>query len=679
MPIRNQAKISSASIVPAVRLDLNPFTQRQGTARLLRNWIPEHSRIMRKPFSPGFQTNTSGSTGSVQAIVDFRFHRSNAAESQLLIFRSNGLIYRRIGGAELEIFPGATAAPFAALNSKPTPITVGNRLFFSDLSNAYVYDGRSFRKWGISRQAGVPTLSVVAGPGLTAASGMTATFTWVVLDEAGNRVHESSRSNVPAISAALANQKLRIDVSAFTAPANSVTHWSGYASELDGSAIRRRTNTTAITTTTFDVAAFPAGTNPIEPIRNDPPSPSIVMGAWKNRIAMRDENDPRNNWFTAFGEVISTLAGSESESVPGKDASSVSDLVNEFSFPDKRIKLYVEHDNALYVFTDYKGYVIAGSGGVLDSAGSRELVSAQQFSEGAAGLVSGCSTPFGLAWMTPGRKLNLWPGGRGIINIGDPLKPQLDTIQEADISTVQLLWWDGNGRKWLIITCKCADSDNLTGSVSWRIFVYDFDAGTEPDRPGEWFEWTDITYSALGTYMNGDQRFLLAGADDAIVYQLDTISNPAHLNRSMILGKTYLGTAIQNNAAATLRTGLLIPNNDQEATGLYVGFVKGSQVGPSTTVGANPAVAMALDPINPDSTPGISLTPGAVKESGEYLTWLMPESGGTEGGALGKQFQFQLSYPAGSSNNSEADGRLTVAVDTIYKTAFSYQIQGDLK
>lgn len=671
--IRGTSKITTASLVPGIRLDLNPWAQRMGTARILRNWIPEKNRVLRKPFAPKFYTSISAN--SVWAIVDFRYHRANAAESQLLIFHSGGRIFRRTGGGDIQIFPGNTG--FEALNARPKPVLLGNRLFFSDSSNAYVYDGRTIRKWGIVRPTAPPVVTVQAGPGITAATGLNASFTWVVLDERNNRVHESSRSDASAFSAALANQTLRLDITGITPPAG-VTHWSGYISELNASNVRKRVNTSLITTLLYSATSLPAATNPIEPIRNDPPSASLVMGQWKHRIAMRQENDPRNIWFTAFGEVNSTLAGNGEESVCGKSASSISDLVNEFTFPAFRARLILEHDNSLNIFTEERGHLIIGSGGVLDSLGSRDLISAEQFPQGAAGPSAGVSTPYGLAWMTPGRRIYLWTGGQTVFDIGDAIGAQLDTIPESDLWNVQFFYWDGHGRHWLIVQCNCGSSDDLK-TLQNRLFVYDFSLTTEQERPGEWSqELTDHNYTAVGTYLDGDERFLLAGDDAGDVYQLDTICDPTHLNRSAILGKTYLNSSVQSNPASIMRTGLLIPNNDDWATGLYLEIVRGTQDGPSNNLGTNPTVTSAVDVIDPDSAPGISISPGPANTSGEMRTWLKPESGGTEGGALAKQFQFDLSYPLGASNNGEADGRTTAAVDAIYKLGFVWQPKGEL-
>ena len=675
MAIRQQSKISSAGIVPGVRLDLNPYFQRPGSARFLQNWIPEKNRLLRKPFAPKFQTQASTAAGSVWCTVDYRYHRAGAPESMFLTFRSDGKIYKRTAGAQLEIFPAATS--FSVLNSRPKPVVLSNRLFFADSSSGYVYDGRTFRTWGIAAPTAAPVVTVdLSGSGITASTGLNASFTWVVLDEAGNRVHESTRSTASAFTGALANDELRIDITGITPPAG-VTHWSGYMSELNASNVRRRVNTSLITTLTYDVSSLPAGSAIREPKRNDPPQATPVMAQWKNRIAMRLETDKRSVWFTAFGEVKGLNNGSPEESVPGRGASSLSDIVNEFKFPDPEVKLIAEHSNFLIVHTQQAGYAVVGTAGILDDLGTRGLSSQKVFTEGACGARAGVSTPYGWAWMTPGRKINLWDGSQ-VLDIGSAIQSQLNTVPETDLESVQAFWWDGNGRKWLIFCLAACDSDDLRGTATNRLLIFDFDQASDAQHVGEWFEWTDHEYSSIGEYFDGAQRFLLGGGEDGEVYQLDTIANPCHLDRSMILGKTYLGSTVQDNPTATVRTGLIVPNNDLNATGLYLSVVRGSQDGPSLIVGENPALRAEVNPINPDFQPSIPLLVDDVKDSGEYLAWLAPQAGGNKDGALGKQFQFEASYPAGSSDFDEADGRLTTVIDSIYKLAFSWSVKGDL-
>lgn len=676
MAIRKQQKVASASIVPGVQLNLNPFQQTIGTARILRNWHPNRNRLLRKPFAPQFHTTASTATGSVWDIIDFNFHRASAPESQLLIFRSDGKIYKRTGGAELEIFPGSTG--LAALSSRPQPIQLGNFLVWSDTETAYIYDGRTIRLWGITRDTvfGGSNTSVVAG-GSIGVGAVTVTMTWVILDEAGNRVHESSRSDIASETTTSGNETIRVSIASplLTIPSD-VTHWSIYISEGLASAVRRRIATTVVATTSVDVTSLPAATVSAEPIRNDPPPASPVMAVWKNRALIRDDDDPRRARFTAFGEVDGLINGAGAESVPGSGVNSVSDLTNEFLFPTKTIG-YVEHENQMFVYTPKTVHVIMGTGGVLDALGNRDLVSGRQFTKGAAGPRAMASTTHGLAWMTSGRQIWLWPGGDRIIDIGFHIQEQLDEIPEADLADVTFKWWDGNGKEWLLITLNVPDAESLTGTATNRILGYDLSRPLGEDTPGQWFEWTDITATVVGEYTDGGQRFLLVGDSSGNVSQLDTICDPAHLNRSMILGETYLGSSIQNNPAAKMRTGLMLPNSDSEAVGLYISFVRGTQDGPTTSVGSNPTLLAAIDPIDPDTAPTITLTPGSAKNSGEFEAWLLPETGGVEGGALARQFLFQSDYAAGSSNNGESDGRTTVALEAIFKEGFSWQIAPD--
>ncbi|KKL08035.1 hypothetical protein LCGC14_2579990, partial [marine sediment metagenome] len=136
MGIRNQQKISSLGIVPGIRLALNPFAQQVGSARILRNFIPERGRLARKGFSPDFVSSPTAS--SVWHVKNFRYTRANAPENEELIFKANGKVYKRVPSAEQEIFPGVTS--FSVLNQKPFVGQLGNRFFWHDGSSGYVYD-----------------------------------------------------------------------------------------------------------------------------------------------------------------------------------------------------------------------------------------------------------------------------------------------------------------------------------------------------------------------------------------------------------------------------------------------------------------------------------------------------------------------------------------------------------
>lgn len=686
MGIRNQQKISSLGIVPGIRLALNPFAQQVGSARILRNFIPERGRLARKSFSPNFITSSSSS--SVWHIVNFRYSRANAPENEIIVFKSDGKVYKRIPGQEQEIYPGVTSFP--VLTKKPFVGQLGNRLFWNDASNAFVYDGRNIQRWTLIRSAAAPSTSAIAAGSLTASTGLKAAITWVVLDESGNRVHESSRSNIAAFQA-LSSENLRIDKSSLTDAQSRATHWSGYVSELDGSEILRRTNTTIIATDTFDVSSLPAALDPKAPIRNDRGPPSTVGEIAKNRIFLRDEQSPEQFWFSALGEVKGLNNGAPDESFPGFDDNSVSDLVNSDFIPDREIKAIKSHSNIIFLLSERRGFGLAGELSLLDNRAPRDMTKLEVFTEGCAGADAIESTPFGLVWFTPGRKIWLWAGGQELIDIGEPIQTLLGTIPAGSLDDVYMKWWEGNGRQWLVIALNSRDGESPDDSstLAQRVLIYDFSLPSpRPDRqqpdPGSWIEWTDIVATAIGTYIADDgQEFLLIGDSSGNVKQADTIVSPCHLNRSFILGECYLGSTVQNNPQADMRTSLLLPSSDLWSVGHYLQLLTGDQNDPgvpSAGTFTEPTLSSWIDPTSVDS-PGtaITLTLDSALTSGDKRSWLQPDTTNTtKAGAFAKQFLFQTQYAAGVDDTGNADNRETNRINTIYKMGFTWSPKPEL-
>ena len=678
MGIRNQQKISSLGIVPGIRLALNPFAQQVGSARILRNFVPERGRLARKSFSPNFITSSSSS--SVWHTKNFRYTRGNAPNNEILVFKSDGKVYKRVPSQEQEIFPGVTS--FSVLNQKPFVGQLGNRLFWHDGSNGFVYDGRDVQRWGIARESSAPSTSAT-GTGLTMSTGLKAAITWVVLDEAGNRVHESSRSDVAAFQV-LSNENLQIDKSGLTDDPRA-THWSGYVSELDGSEILRRTNTTIIQTDTFIVTALPAALDVKAPIRNDSPPKSTVGEVTKNRIFLRDDQSPEQFWFSALGEVKGLNNGAPDESFPGKDSSSISDLSNNDFIPDREISTIKSHNNIIFLLSERRGFGLTGELSLLDDRAPRDMTKLEVFTEGCAGADAIESTPFGLAWFTPGRKLWLWAGGQELLDIGEPIQTLLGTIPASSLKDVYMKWWEGNGRQWLVIALNSRDGESPDDSttLAQRTLIYDFSIPSpRPDRaqpdPGSWIEWTDIAATCIGTYIANDgQEFLLIGDSSGNVKQADTIVSPCHLNRSMILGECYLGSTVQNNPQADMRTSLLLPSSDQWSVGHYLQLLTGDQNDPgvpSAGTFTEPTISSWIDPTSVDS-PGtaITLTLDSALTSGDKRAWLQPDTTNTsKAGAFAKQFLFQTQYSAGVDDTGNADNRETNRINTIYKMGFTW-------
>lgn len=692
--IRNSQKNSTIPIIPGISLELNPFTETL-SARRMENWILDRGRLIRAPFSPIVSSSNNGGYasssgfGTVLKMKNFRYYRNSAPENKFVLFDTLGYGYLKKNGAHQPFFPGTTS--FSALKKKPYLEQLGNRLFFSDGASSYVYDGRDpVQAWGLSRSTTAPTTSAVAAGSLTAATGLKACITWAVLDEASNRVHESSRSNVSAFQI-LAAENLRVDISALSAPARA-THWSAYISELDGSNIYRRAATTAIGTTTVDISALPASTTPKAPIRNDPPPPSSVGCTAKNRHFVRDDANPNRFYFSALGEVEGLLNGSGPESFPGYGTNSVSDLVNSDTVPDREIRAIIEHENVIYIFTESRGYALVGELNLLDSRSPRSLVKLQQFNEGCIGPDAACSTPYGLVWMSPSRKIWLWNGASELVDLGRPIQQTLNEVAPYDSGvvvgttpelqhTIHLHWWSGKDRQWLIFSAA-----NYTGAgdryYSSTGYMLDFSISA-PERIGSWIAYGGGADSE--NFQDDDgTMFLFQGTSDGTIQLRDVFASPSHLNQSFILGKTYLGSTVQENPNAFLYSNLFSPNGDIWCTGQYLSLVHGDQNSASAGSTTAPTVAHLVDVETVDNlgdTPGITLTLDTATTANEKRAWLIPESSGNtnRGGAFGKNFAVFLYYSTTDKDTTtDASGRELPVFNTINRLAFTWSGQKDL-
>ena len=680
MAIRDNQKQSTLGIIPGIKLEQNPFAQTQGTATILRNVINDSGRLMRKPFSPKWQAQASLASGRVWDMVTFKFYRSSAPRTEFLRFQADGKVYKSTGGCEQEIFPGITS--FGILVRKPLVRQLSNRLFFSDGVSSYVYDGRTIQKWGMAVPNVAPSTSAIGAGSLTMATGLKAAVTAVVLDEAGNRVHESSRSPLADLQI-LAAEDLRIDKSSVTLDSRA-THWSGYASELDGSGILRRTNTTAIVTDTFDVTALPAATIPKAPTLNDAPPATTVGDVAENRIIMRDDSNPNKYWWTAMGEVQALSNGAPDESVPGHGSSSISPITNQDFVDDREIRAIVRHQNFTMLFTEARDYALVGTLSLIDNRAPRDLNKLKQFDLGTTGQEAALSLPFGVVWFTPGRKLVLWTSGTNLLDIGKPIQQALDTIPADELDKVSLHWWDGNERQWLMMVVHCADGETQdTTTLANRIFIYDFSLPVDERNPGSWFEWDDITATVIRTHQADDgSEVLLIGDTNGDIYQGDVVASPAHLSRSMILGKTYAGATVQSNPACDIRTGLIMPGGDRWVVGQNISILTGDQDAPGVPSAGSftePTLSSWINPLDVGS-PGTALTLslGSAESSGDKDAWLLAETSGPSSGAYAKQFLFQASWAAGVDASGEADGRETARVNTLYKQSFKFRPVSEL-
>ena len=627
----------------------------------------------------------------VWKIVDFQYRRANGNYSKCIVFRANGKVYERQSGWEQEIFPAHYG--FSALTKKPFADVIPNRLFFSDGSASYVYDGRTIQAMGMGRSTTAPTVTAAnVGGSIVAATGVKGCVTWVVLDEAGNRVHEGSRSavNTSFVVIGGADDAVTVDVSALSIPARA-THWSAYISELDGSEVFRRAATTVKSTTSVTITAFPASTTAKAPIRNDAMPATTVGKVAKNRMFVRDDSNPNKYLFSALGEVKGLSNGSAEESFPDStSSSSVSDISNSDIIVEREIRAFLDHENIVFVFGRDKGYALIGELNLLDNRAPRSLVKLQQFPEGCAGPDATVSTPYGLVYMTPQRKIHLWVGGEELSDIGEPIQRILDTITQEDLGQAELFYWGGDGRAWLIVSVRAFDTESVIPTsgdrpeAHHRMLVYDFkylaprqDGSREQ---GSWFEWTDIEATTVSTYRDADgHQFLLAGDYFGHVKQLDTMCQPAHLNLSFKLGQTYLASSPSNNPACRIKTGMMHPNGDswcvvqdmviltgdELAPGIGGGVrFSGNSTGPLTNGALTaPTIEYAVDTENPDTSPATAITLMTALSTGEQRGWLGD-------GQLCKNVQLEAQFAAGVDTASESTSNRTVAMfNTFYKLA----------
>ena len=656
-------KIQVSDLLLRDSISRNPFSA-QPYQGLIENMVPDYGLLRRIPFVPPFESSSSSSR--VWHIVEFLFQRDNARNQQILIFKADGKVYKRIAGTELEVFPGKTT--FAAFIQKPSVVNLADRLHVSDGSQYLIYDGWDWFTAGLVAPA-APSTALVAGS-LTGTYKVAVTAVHI---RNGVRIHESSRSAVT--SNAPAAQNIRVTKPTLDARA---THWSVYVSELSTSDIYRRSVTVDANTTTTDISAVPVSTSPIAPIRNDPLQPSRILAQWKNRIAMRDEQSLSNLWFTAFAEVKGLLNGAPEECLPGRGSASISDLVNSWTLPDigEPMMGCIWHEEFLWAFSDRNGYVIRGEGSLLDSRGLRDFFPQHIFTFGTCSPWGLLSTPFGLAVLSPEGKLWLWSGEGETVDIGIDIQSRLNSLSSAQLSEFEMFYWEGGGNTWLVLP--------LPG----RVQIFDFSIRTEDSPKGTWFSITGFSAdpTSIGEMSLTAQYSLLVGLADGSVLQLDNdytravaMRQPAHLNLSFILGAVYLGATVQNSPNATVRTGAYPASEGHWTEGMFIEmFHRGTGDTDTTGIRVNPpTVSLIADDINPNNpTSAITMgTPFTVPLTAEKRWWLPAVAGGSTCGKLAKRFQFQFDY---TTTTTDGQSRPQLVNDEILQLGFSWVPRSDL-
>src|SRR5271166_435560 len=249
----------------------------------------------------------------------------------------------------------------------------------------------------------------------------------VVLDSTGSTVVFANASSVAETHAATMTSPasvltLTTNASASITGGRAVicdarcTHWNVYASESDGSKIGQFLFSVPVTqnlslTPYIDTSPFlDSASNtflPIyRPVRNDRPVPSKLLTVHKVRQWRRDEAEPNFFAFTANEEVTSGNNGDPAQCLPGSNSMTVSDMVNEVSFPDQsaRLRGLISHMDALYMFSEKQCYPLYGQS--VDDFAIGQMVT---FNLGLAGRFAGESTPNGLAFISYDKRGFLYP------------------------------------------------------------------------------------------------------------------------------------------------------------------------------------------------------------------------------------------------------------------------------
>lgn len=283
----------------------------------------------------------------------------------------------------------------------------------------------------------------------------------------------------------------------FTILPNRATHWHIYASESENSKVGYLLREVPKDTFYYDdETPFLGGTPPAtdgnvftginRPFRNDPPVPSLILEFHKFRLWRRREARPNFFNFTAMEEVLSGENGSPYESVPGTDARTLSDIVNEDPLPDQStsIRAMTSHGDALWIGSERNKIPLFGE--TIDDFAFSQVTA---LSVGDHGRFASISTPHGMAFVSYDKKAYLYPTSmmpfaytpkdvnvtENLIEIGRPIRKSLEKMG-SDISNARLLFYNYGRRNWLVLCFREKDSPNTP-----HTWIYDFETKS-------WFE-----------------------------------------------------------------------------------------------------------------------------------------------------------------------------------------------
>ena len=427
------------------------------------------------------------------------------------------------------------------------------------------------------------------------------------------------------------------------------THWNVYASESDGSKIGQFLFSVPVTqdlaTTPYtDTSPFldnPSNTFlPIyRPVRNDRPVPSKLLTVHKVRQWRRVEATPNFFAFTANEEVTSGNNGDPAQCLPGSNSMTVSDMVNEVSFPDQsaRLRGLISHMDALYMFSEKQCYPLYGQS--VDDFAIGQMVT---FNLGLAGRFSGESTPNGLVFISYDKRGFLYPtslystylaqGGAAqsaLSEIGKPMRNVFAQINSSRLDEVVTVHYHYGIRDWWVVSFPTSASQDLP-----QTWVYDFLGKV-------WFQ-LQRGFSSLNVFeVSEGDLVLIGGGVDGNSYVIDDQT-----------GTYSTDTALP---VATWQPALVNFGDDENAhvvRRLELEF-------DSRALAKDITVTCWLDPVNVDN-PGVGRTMELKPALGSYR---YSASLTNEGGAVCKRALFQIQ--ARASTNAGVIRGILLYADTV--------------
>lgn len=367
------------------------------------------------------------------------------------------------------------------------------------------------------------TLSVASG-----SSAVTGNGTDWDADDLGMTLHYGSGGSATILSVQ-DSQHLTLTAPATTAASNSnltiaparATVWNIYCSETENSNVGFFLASVSITSFNYiDQSPFSNDPNSYidialqRPIRNDPPTGTRVMAVHKRRLFRRLESLQNFFNYTAAEEVQATNVGTPQECVPGADPNTISDLVNEQSYPDQshHIIAMVSHADALFIGSEKNTIPLFGE--TIDDFSLSQI---NAFSVGMGSVYAAISTPHGLGFLSYDRKVYLWPQQwipfyapeetTTLIELSKPLRLKFQAINPSNMGGTWFAFFNYGQRDWMATCFQLNDQ-------TWHTYIFDFETKG-------WFEMQRGVSSLAVFEPQSGVKVLVGGGTDGIIYVLN--------------------------------------------------------------------------------------------------------------------------------------------------------------